>query len=229
MNILDYKQFISPQFRSLSLQAKRKIKIKNKGRSISYQPQNQLNIFNMKGLIFQKDSLRRKSCHCNECGSLSKFQYKYMNLKHVPSMKKKTQIQLRAEKRRQTKNSTFYKYRSIIFDQVRRNKVEQQQAESVEATPKISTDIKESMNKLKEYFEKQETQKKEIQNRARNFRYFGNQTPICSPNRYKSPRNKEFIPYLSYRRIELINLKPLKFSDTLKSFQTHKKTLSTQS
>ncbi|CAD8122764.1 unnamed protein product [Paramecium sonneborni] len=227
MNILDYKQFISPQYRSLSLFGKRKIKIK--GRSISLQPHNQLNIFNMKGLIFQKDSLRRKSCDCNECGSLSKFQYKYMNLKHVPSMKKKIEISLRVEKRRQTKNSTFYKYRTIIFDQVRRNKVEQQQVESVEATPKESTDLKEQMNKLKDYFEKQETQKKEIQNRARNFRYFGNKTPICSPNHYQSPRNKEFIPYLSYRRIELVHLKPIKFSDTLKSFQTHKKTLSTQS
>lgn len=48
-----------------------------------------------------------------------------------------------------------------------------------------------------------------------------------SPSHYKSPRNKEFIPYLSYRRIELTHLRPLKFSDTLKSFQTHKKTLST--
>ncbi|CAD8113210.1 unnamed protein product [Paramecium primaurelia] len=227
MNNLDYKQFISPQYRSLSLFAKRKIKIKF--RSISYQPHNQLNIFNMKGLIFQKDSLRRKSCYCNECGSLSKFQYKYMNLKHVPNMKKKIEISLRVEKRRQTKNSTFSKYRTIIFDQVRKTKVEQQQVESVEATPKESTGLKESIHKLKEYFQKQETQKKEIQMKARNFRYFVNKTPICSPNHYKSPRDKEFIPYLSYRRIELIHLKPLKFSDTLKSFQTHKKTLSTQS
>ncbi|CAD8197912.1 unnamed protein product [Paramecium octaurelia] len=228
MNILDYKLFISPQYRSLSLFAKKKIKIK--GRSISYEPRNQLNIFNMKGLIFQKDSLRRKSCHCNECGCLSKFQYKYMNLKHVTSMKRKIEISLRVEKkRRQTKNSTFSKYRTIIFDQVRKCRVEQQQTESVEATPKESTCLQESIHKLKQYFEKQETQKKEIQNKARNFRYLGNKTPISSPNHYKSPRDKEFIPYLSYRRIELINLKPIKFSDALKSFQTHKKTLSTQS
>ncbi|CAD8146526.1 unnamed protein product [Paramecium octaurelia] len=26
--------------------------------------------------------IRRKSCHCNECGRMSKFQYKFMNLKH---------------------------------------------------------------------------------------------------------------------------------------------------
>ncbi|CAD8210517.1 unnamed protein product [Paramecium octaurelia] len=227
MNILDYKKYISPQYRSLSLFAKKKIKLK--GRSNSFEPHNQLNIFNMKGLIFQRDSLRRKSCYCNECGSLSKFQYKYLNLKQVPNMKKKIEIQLRVEKRRQTKNSTFYKYRTIIFDQVKRNKMEQQQLESVEATPKESACLKESMHKLKEYFEKQETQKKEIQNKARNFRYFGNKTPLSSPKHYQSPRNKESIPYLSYRRIELVQLKPLKFSDTLKSFQTHKKTLSTQS
>ncbi|CAD8064926.1 unnamed protein product [Paramecium sonneborni] len=26
--------------------------------------------------------IRRKSCHCNECGRMSKFQFKFMNIKH---------------------------------------------------------------------------------------------------------------------------------------------------
>ncbi|CAK69807.1 unnamed protein product (macronuclear) [Paramecium tetraurelia] len=29
-----------------------------------------------------KQKIRRKSCYCNECGRISTFQYKFMNLKH---------------------------------------------------------------------------------------------------------------------------------------------------
>ncbi|CAD8194723.1 unnamed protein product [Paramecium octaurelia] len=152
-----------------------------------------------------KQSLRRKSCCCNECGQLGTFEYKCMNIKGPKPYRRSIfirrtsnqQVQSAQPKSVQRNRQQLKKINT--YDESRLN-----QLTEANKTPFTMRVIQGSMTKLHSYFHKQQQQQIKV--------YQLNQlTPGCSPKHLKSQKSlPQLYSYLNYRKLDCQLLKPLK-------------------
>ncbi|CAD8117237.1 unnamed protein product [Paramecium sonneborni] len=154
-----------------------------------------------------KETLRRKSCHCNECGQLGTFQYKCMNIKG-PKPYRRSILTRRAS------NQQVQSAQPQLVQRIRQQlkKIKTYDESKLSALTESNNThltfrgIEDSMTKLHSYFHKQQSQQIKVYQLSQF-------TPNCSPKHLKSQKSLPLIQsYMNYRKLDSQLLKPLKLN-----------------